>query len=42
MAEPHVVTAQAAGRVEAMGAERRRTFAMMTTSVGKTAGARTK
>jgi hypothetical protein len=38
---PHLygwVTAQAAAKVEAMGAERRRTFAMMTTSVGKTAG----
>ena len=32
------VTAQAAAKVEAAGVERRRTFAMMTTSVGKTAG----
>ena len=32
------VTAQAAAKVEAAGAERRRTFAMMTTSLGKSAG----
>lgn len=32
------VTAQAAAKVESTGADRRRTFAMMTTSIGKTAG----